>query len=498
MAQDATPRVRLAQGAPALRLPGEGAAFSGELILDFARQLSRRPFVPLAATTDLPEPFATLSSDQLATIRAKPGAVIWAGESRGFTIEPLHRGGVFSMPVTLCVVEDGLIRRVTYEASKFEFGRVAPPQTQADIGFSGFRIAAGAERSQELAIFQGATFFRAIARGQNFGLVARSLILRPGEARGEDVPFFRAFWIERPTALANALVIHGLFDSESTVGITRITLRPGDISFADVETTLFARENLDHVGLGCLTGTFLSGPQNRRSLDDIRPGVYEISGLQIRTGAGEPIYRPLNNPTNLQVSSFVDRNIRGFGLVQRDRDYAAFQDDEQRFELRPSVWIQPLGEWGEGSVQLIEIPSESEANDNIIAYWRPRQQVPAGSETNFAYRQAWCWYPPDNVGLATVTRIRQGRGSQGRRRRYTVDFSGDRLGDPSVVTAVRAALSATPGTVSDVRLWPYPERKTLRVSFELDPGNENVSEMRLVLQVGGNAVSETWLNRWTP
>lgn len=475
----------------------DGQSFSPDHVVEAAKALARRPFVPVV-TSDLPDGLAAMPMEQFSTIRARPSAVIWAGENRGFTIEPLHRGNVYTAPVRLFTVEDGIVRRVGYEAARFDFGRLTPPVVTTDLGFSGFRISAGTERTEALAVFQGATFFRAMGYGQNFGAVARALIVRPGETRGEEIPVFRAFWIERPPTLSGVLVLHGLFDSESVSGAVRMTLRPGDVTFNDVEMTLFARQNLDHYGFGCAMGTFLSGPQNRRTLDDVRPAVHEISGLQMLTGAGEWIYRPLNNPSTLQVSSFIDSNPKGFGLVQRDRDYAAFQDDEQHFELRPSLWVQPLGDWGDGSVQLMEIPSDSEVNDNAIAYWRPKQPMAAGSEVSLAYRQAWCWYPPEQLQLASASRIRQGRGSQGRRRRFFVDFSGNQLADPSTITALQAVISATPGAIHNLRLWPYPERKTVRVSFEVDPGTENYSEMRLVLQAGGQAVSETWLNRWTP
>lgn len=474
----------------------EGQPFDAALVVETARNLARRPLAPVVAT-DLPEGYATLSYDLYSGIRAVPGSLLWAGENRGFTVEPLHRGYVFSRPVGLFTVEDNIVRRVAFDRSKFDYGRVTPPPPNLDLQFSGMRIAAGLERPFEVAVFQGATFFRSLARGQNFGAMARALILRPGETRGEEIPFFRAFWIERPSAASGALVIHALLDSESLTGAVRMTLRPGDITLIDVEMTLFARQVLDHIGLGCTMGTFLSGPQSRRTFDDLRPAVHEVSGVQMQTGGGEWIYRPVNNPATLQVSSFMDENPRGFGLVQRERDAVAFQDDDQRFELRPSVWTEPLGDWGAGSVQLLEIPSDSELNDNIIAYWRPRQALAAGSETSLAYRQAWCWQPPEKPALATATRTRQGRGSQPRRRRFLVDFSGDRLSDPAQVAAIRAAVSTSQGTIHNVRLWPYPERKLMRVGFEVDPGAESLSELRLVLQAGGQPVSETWLDRWT-
>ncbi len=477
---------------------GEGQRFDPALVVDLARVLAKRAYTPLA--NDLPDVFTSLNYDQYIGIRAQPATVVWGGEGRGFAIEPLHRGFVFKNAVSLFVVEDGMVRRIGYDRTRFDFGKLQVPQTIGDIGFSGFRIFASSngDRPQEMAIFQGATFFRAIARGQNFGVLARTLTLRPAETRGEEVPIFRAFWIERPTAGSGALVMHALLDSESVTGAVRFTFRPGELTINDVEMTLIARVTLDHFGLGGMTSTFLFGPNDRRASDDIRSGAYESKGLQIHNGQGEWIWRPLNNPDALQISAFVDSNPRGFGLLQRDRDFAAFEDDDQHYERRPSLWIEPLAEWGQGNVQLIEIPTDSDINDNVIAYWRPKQAIQAATEQSFAYRQFWCWSPPERPSLAIVTQTRVGRGTTARKRRFVVDFVGDMLAEARIVIEAQPIISVGPGTIGNVRVWPYPERKTLRVGFELDPGSDTVSEMRLVLEAAGKPLSETWLYRWTP
>jgi glucans biosynthesis protein len=288
-----------------------------------------------------------------------------------------------------------------------------------------------------------------------------------------------------------------VIDSESSTGAVRMTFRPGEMTIVDVETTLFPRVNLEHVGLGGMGSTFLFGPNDRRNVDDIRPAVHESTGLQMLNGRGEWLWRPLHNPETLQISAFVDAAPRGFGLIQRERSFEAFQDDEQRYERRPSLWIEPLGDWGQGSVQLLEIPSDAEINDNVLAYWRPRAPMPAGGEVALAYRQYWCWTPPERPPLATSGTTRVGRGSTGRRRRFTVDFTGDMLGDP-FPQDLKPILTVGPGSVHNLRVWSYPERKVVRVAFELDPGNENACEMRLILEAGGKPISETWLYRWTP
>jgi len=476
---------------------GEGQRFEQTRIGDLARLFAKRPFVPPAST--LPDPFNGLTYEQYVAIRALPPR-IWTGEGRGYAIEPLHRGFVFNNPVSLYIVEDGAIQRLGYDKAKFEFGRLPPPGNIGDIGFSGFRVfsSPGVERPWEAAIFQGATFFRAIARGQNFGVMARTLTLRPAETRGEEIPIFRAFWIERPNPGADALVIHALLDSESVTGAIRFTLRSGEMTIIDVEASLFPRVNLDHVGIAGMTSTFLFGPNSRAAADDVRMGVYESKGLQILNGQGEWIWRPLTNPTALQISAFLDADPRGFGLLQRDRDFAAFEDNDQRYERRPSLWVEALGDWSEGSVHLIEIPTDSEVNDNVIAYWRPRQAIAAGAEVSFAYRQYWCWSPPERPKLAWVTQTRSGKGTSGRRRRFFVDFTGDALAEARALVELKPALSASVGSIGGVRVWTYPERKSLRVGFELDPGNEQSSELRLVLEAAGKPMSETWLYRWTP
>lgn len=477
-------------------LLGEGQKFDPGLVVEVARQLARRPSA--APASNLPDVFANLTSEQYAAIKALPSTLIWAGENRGVMVEPLHRGFVYSNPVTLFVVEDGVVRRIAYDRGRFDFGRLAVPPNVGDLGFSGAKLYAslGGGDLAEFAIIQGATFFRALARGQDFGVMARALTLKPAEARGEEFPIWRAFWLEKPGTGANSLVVHAILDSESVSGAVRMTFRPGEVTIVDVELTLFPRVTLDHVGIGGMGASFLFGANDRRNVDDVRPAVHETKGLQMANGQGEWLWRPLHNPETLQISAFLDRSPKAFGLVQRDRDYATFQDDEQHWERRPTLWIEPLGDWGEGVVQLIEIPSDNEINDNILAYWRPRTPIAAGSEASLAYRQYWCWTPPEKPPLATVTSTRVGR-SSGRKRRFLVDFTGDMLagGEPQ---DLRPTLTTGPGAIQNVKLWSYPERKTIRVAFDLDPGNENACEMRLLLEVGGKPVSETWLYRWTP
>jgi periplasmic glucans biosynthesis protein len=471
--------------------------FQPSSILDLARTLAKSPYK--GPPTDLPDPFSNLTYDQYVGVRYRKDRMIWGDEKVGFVIEPLHRGFIFAAHMQINLVENGMSRRLAYNAGDFEFGAVQPPQNLPDIGFSGFRVLAIRDGAlAEVAIFQGASFFRARAPGQVNGLQARGLSLKTADPRGEEFPLFKAIWIEKPSLANNALVVHGLLDSESVAGAYRFTIRPGEAIIIDTEMTLAPRAAVDNVGIAAMSATSISSPLDRRRPDDVRPIIAETNGLQMYSGKGEWIWRPITNRTTLQISSFVDENPKGFGFLQRNRDFESYQDDELKWELRPSLWIEPLSDFGPGAVALIEIPAESETNSNCIAYWRPAGGLVAGKETSWAYRQFWCWDPPSQPPLLKVMESRGGRGAGAKRRRFVVAFSGDALADPQALRDPKPALTVSPGAISSVRSYLYRDRKLFRVVFDLDPGSETQSEMRLVIESDGKPVSETWLYRWTP
>lgn len=477
--------------------PPQPGSFTPTMVIDRARALAKTAYK--AQNTDLPAPFGSLNYEQYVAIRLKPEALIWVRDNVGFSIEPLSRGYIFTAPVALNLVEDGVPKPVALTASAFDFGKVSAPPPATPVGLSGFRVleTSGSASPIEVAIFQGASFMRALARGQNLGVVSRALSIRTADPKGEEFPSVREVWIERPSLATDALVVHALIDSESMTGAYRFTLRPGDVTIVDTECTLFSRVAVENYGLGGMTAMFEFNPIARRNVDDVRTAVCEVSGLQMLNGKGEWIWRPVANRDTLQVSAFIDTNPGGFGLLQRDRAFARFQDDDQHWEQRPSLWIEPIGEWGEGSVQLVEIPTDSEINDNIICFWRPKAPMAAAAEASFAYRQFWCWSPPNRPNLATVTDSRAGRGSSGKLHRFLVEFGGDQLADANLLRAIKPSLSTSLGTIASVQSFSSQDRRTYRVLFEIDPGGESLAEMRLVLENDGKPVSETWLYRWT-
>jgi glucans biosynthesis protein len=481
--------------------------FSAATVQERARDLATRKFVP--PKNDLPKVLQDLNYDQYRDIRFKRERAIWSAEGLPFQVDLFHRGSFFKDPVEIFTVADGHPQRLVYSPELFTFGPLLqppagplaqPPSEKTITDFSGFRLRAPLNRAEhfdEFVVFQGASYFRAIARGQQYGLSGRGLALKTGDARGEEFPIFRTFWIERPRPEANTVVVHALLDSDSTTGAYRFTIRPGETTVMDVEMTLYPRVELTHVGLAPLTSMFFFGANDRVGVDDFRPAVHNSNGLAIWNGRGEWLWRPLINPEMLQVSAFVDDNPRGFGLLQRHRDFANFQDLEARYDLRPSLWVEAIGGWGSGVVQLVEIPSWSEYHDNVVAFWRPSRSLPAQTENRFTYRLHWCRVPPALPPTAVVMETMSGAGPEKGKRRFVIDFIGGRLTALPSDAAVQPAISTSAGVVESPVVQPNPVASGWRLSFVLVYGDETVCDLRCTLKLGEELLSEVWTYRWT-
>lgn len=471
--------------------------FNREILLERAAELAREPH-------SLPAPpegegRARLTYDQYRSIRFDPDAAIWNRENRTFVIDLLYPGFIFDVPVNINLVVGGTARRVLFTNEKFAYGSGVPAVAANGeySGYSGFRVRAplnAADYLEEFLVFQGASYFRAIAKGQIYGLSARGLAVRTARPEGEEFPHFTDFWIERPPEQAEQLVLHALLQSPSVVGAYSFTARPGDETIIDVDMTLFARSDLTAYGIAPLTSMFLFDASNRARFDDYRNAVHDSNGLQILTGRGERLWRALANPRNVaQTSVFLDNSPKGFGLIQRERDFEAYQDAEAHYNRRPSLWVEPADEWGAGHVELVEIPSQREINDNIVAFWQPATPIPAGGSVSYKYRLRFTDEPLDD-SLARVVATRVGQSlNTGGQRSFVIDFVG--VGDTPANLVPEVWSSA--GRVFAPRGQVVPETGVYRVAFELAPERENIIELSVVLYSNGRPWSEIWKYQWS-
>ena len=485
-------RLAAAAAAPAAPTPGP---FDAAAVRRLAQQMARQPFQP--QDTRLPGPLAKLPYDKYRGIRFRPDRALWRGLKLPFEAQFFPRGFLYEARVDIFEVAGGQAAFVPYGPDQFDYADPAL-RVPDDVGFAGFRIHAPINRADyydEVCVFLGASYFRAVAKGQQYGLSARGVSIGTGNPRGEEFASFRAFWLERPQAGVNSLVIHALLDSRSATGAYRFTVHPGETTVFDVESVLYPRADIAEPGLAALTGMFLFDANDQQRVDDWRPAAHDSEGLSMWTGRGEQLWRPLANPRDLQVSAFGDTNPRGFGLMQRKRAFADYQDLALQYGRRPSLWIEPIGDWGDGAVELVEIPTANETNDNIVVFWRPHDKLAAKGEYAATYRMHWGWDCPCVSKLARIAATRVGATASGRQ--FVLDFTGDAVKALPANAKLHAATGSSKGQLRTVLVQPNPEIGGWRISFEMVPGDEKLVEMHCILMGEQGPLSETWMYRWT-
>ena len=508
-----------AEAAPAAEAPAALASgsFDAGTVRRLAQAMSRLPFQ--APDTALPASLDHLTYDQYRGIRFRTEHALWRGQDLPFQAQFFSRGFLYRERVDIFEVAGGQAARVPYSAELFDYADpatrpAASPATEG-LGFAGFRIHAPINRPDtydEVCVFLGASYFRAVAKGQVYGLSARGLAIGTADPKGEEFARFSTFWLERPQPGVNSLVIHALLDSRSTTGAYRFTVRPGEETVFDVESVLYPRVDITTPGIATLTGMYFFDANDRHGVDDWRPAAHDSEGLSLLTGRGEQIWRPLCDPRDLQVSDFGDVNPHGFGLMQRKRAFADYLDPEVLYNKRPSLWIEPIGDWGQGAVVLVEIPTANEVNDNIVSFWRPKDRLAAHGEYVFTYRMHWGWADvaqaapaaagtpgasPAPVALGRVADTRVGRAEAPGSRFFVIDLAGEAMKALKPRSAIHADIGASTGRIENVVVAPVAELSGWRISFDLVPGDAKLVEMHCFLTDDQERLSENWIYRWT-
>jgi glucans biosynthesis protein len=473
-----------------------------------ARALAARPYRQANGT--VPDSVKQLGYDQYQDIEYRRDHGLWANQDgAAFEARFFHLGLFFHNPVRIYELVDGQAFELAFDPAMFRYGKrsgLNPASLPADLGFAGFRLIFHTDRERDVAAFLGASYFRAVGGELQYGLSARGLAVDTGMGRAEEFPSFTHFWLERPPPGADRVVVYALLDSPSVAGAYRFEIAPGWTLTMDVDAALYPRGEIERLGVAPLTSMFQHGENDRRAAHDWRPEIHDSDGLCLWTGQGEWIWRPLVNPTRLRFNAFQDENPRGFGLLQRDRQFDHYQDDGAYYDRRPSLWVEPRAGWGKGSVQLVELPTEDETFDNIVAFWNPQEKTQAGQELLFSYRLHWGSRMPFAPPLAHVIATRTGiGGTVGRPRaypswRFVVDFAGGPLPMIAEKAEVVAAISVSRGELENVSTRRLPSVQGYRATFDVKSIGESAEalDLRLFLRLGTRALSETWLYQWSP
>ena len=467
-----------------------------------ARQAYRTP------SRQAPPELQALNYDQYRYIRFLPERSRWRAEKLPFELMFFHLGGEFqTLPVRMNEIAPSGVRYIRYDSADFYLARnKLSPKNWGDLGFAGFRAHYALNNSEykdEVVAFVGASYFRALGSGQRYGMSARGLAIDTVGGQSEEFPRFTEFWFVKPAANAKTLTVYALLDSPRATGAYQFDVHPGGETVMDVHARIFLRASVATLGIAPLTSMFFFG-ENQPHRTDFRPEVHDSDGLMVATGDGEWIWRPLLNPRQTLTTSFSMPTLRGFGLMQRDHEFRNYEDGEARYELRPSAWVEPTGTWAPGRIELMQLHTPDETNDNIVAYWVPRDAPAPGQPLDFTYRLHWQGmqqeqHPPGAWVLQT--RVGRGYGELAEdEQQYVVDFNGPSLAALPADATVKAVVTAPAnGQVVESNAYRVEATGAWRMTVRVKQLNRNEpTELRGFLQSGNDVLTETWSNILPP
>jgi periplasmic glucans biosynthesis protein len=479
-------------------------AFGFDDVAALAQSQAQRPYQ--SGSRKPPAELAALTYDQYRDIRFRPDHALWRADKTPFEVMFFHLGKFQTEPVRINEITAQGVRHIPYRTADFDYGKnKLSPNKWGDLGFAGFRAHYPFNNNgykDELVVFLGASYFRALGAGQRYGLSARGLAIDTVGGQGEEFPRFSEFWIVKPSANAKALTIFALLDSPRASGAYQFDVQPGTETVMNVRARLFLRGRVATLGIAPLTSMFFFG-ENQPHRTDFRPEVHDSDGLMVATGEGEWIWRPLLNPKQTLSTSFALRQPRGFGLMQRDRVFSNYEDPEASYEMRPSAWIEPVGTWGAGRVELVQLSTADETNDNIVAYWVPEKLPAAGQPLDFAYRLHWQGAQMQRPPGAWVVQTRVGRGFAElaeNEQQFIVDFSGPSLTALPANATVKAVVSApSNGQIIESNAYRVEATGAWRMAVRVKQTNAaQATELRGFLQSGNDVLTETWSNVLPP
>jgi len=471
--------------------------FDYEELRKKAKELLAKPFKEPKKSIN--KSLAELNYDKYKNIKFLSEKSIWRGEGNPFQLQFLHPGYIYDYNVLINEVRKNKAFPIFYNTDYFDFSELQlKEKASTELGFSGFKIhypINTQEHTDEFVVFQGASYFRAVSQNQFYGLSARGLATNTGMPYPEDFPIFKEFWIRKPSSGEDSIKVYALMDGKSAVGAYEFEFFPGKQTETIVNAEIILRKEVDRLGLAPLTSMYWYGENSEANHPSTYPEVHDSDGLLVLNANDEWIWRPLENPKKPTINSFISENVKGFGLLQRDREFSSYEDSEMKYHLRPGAWIEPKENWGKGSVQLYRMPTKEDSVDNIGAFWVPEEMPKVGEPFSFSYKIFWINQNPNQKTISDVVATRmKSVPKENDSYIYQIDFKGGKLKGIENSSELEAVVTATDSAqISEITIQRIPETEKWRCSFKLNSkANGKSIELKAFLKKGDSVITESW------
>jgi len=480
--------------------------FDFQAVTDKARFLAAQSY---RAPVSVPRFLLDLSYDQYQDIRFDPDKSLWHQHSSPFKVMLIPPGLFYHHAVRIHLIDSEGVHELPFRKDFFTFSNPdLERRIPLDLGYAGFKLTyplLDKKTQNQFIVFAGASYFRAVGRNNAWGISSRGLAINTGLPSGEEFPSFIEYWLVQPAGNAQEMMVYALLDGPSVSGAYQFSIRPGAQTRVKVRAVLFPRSPLRLPGIAPLTSMFYYGENTGRPTGQWRNQVHDSDGLLLQNGNGEWLWRPLLNPAALEMDYFFTRDVKGFGLLQRDALFTDYQDLGAHYDIRPSTWVKPEGSWGPGKIVLVQLPSDKETNDNIVAFWTPDKALAPKKAYEVMYDLSFG--DPDIANQPTGRCINTfvgdgnmvGGGQTPGSYRIIVDFAGAGLDKLTASAQVKGIVTGLNQTEVLEQFTEYnPALHNWRLSILARTPEDQALELRAFLKSGEQTLTETWSYRLPP